>query len=50
MRCACWVLRLDDGRFRDLGAPETVNYHKAERSILKWRDDYMPKATIVLLD
>jgi hypothetical protein len=44
------VLRLDDGTFRDLGPPQTVNYPQAEGVILGWQQEKMPTATIVLLD
>jgi predicted RNase H-like nuclease len=44
------VLHLDDGKFRSLGAPQKVNYRKAEEVIAKWQDEQVPTATVVLLD
>src|SRR5687767_4692039 len=44
------VLRADDGTFRELGSPETVNYEKAEALIQAWQAELKPAATTVLLD
>ncbi len=44
------ALRSDDGTFHGLGAPQVVDYYKAECVILKWQDEKSPTATIVLLD
>lgn len=44
------VLRADDGSFRELGSPLTVDYPKAEAQILKWQADYVPTATAIMLD
>jgi predicted RNase H-like nuclease len=40
----------DDGKFRELGPPQIVNYSEAEGVILKWQAKQVPTATIVLLD
>lgn len=44
------VLQLDNGTFRELDLPQTVDYRKAEGVILKWQAEQAPTATIVLLD
>ena len=44
------VLLFDDGTFCGLGAPQIVDYRKAEDIILKWQDERKPTATIILLD
>lgn len=44
------VLRADDGKIRELGSPQVVNYREAERTILDWQAQLQPPATIVLLD
>ncbi|MDZ7761737.1 MAG: hypothetical protein U5L00_15955 [Desulfovermiculus sp.] len=43
-----WVLRADDGTFRELGSPQVVNYHEAENTIAAWQSQQKPEATIVL--
>ena len=44
------VLRADDGRLRELGSPQVVNYREAEHAILEWQAQQKPAATIVMLD
>jgi len=44
------VLQLDDGRFRELGLPQIVNYREAEAVILEWQTEHEPTATTILLD
>src|SRR5688500_1130669 len=44
------VLRLDDGTFLELGPPRIVDFREAEGVILMWQAEYVPTATIVLLD
>jgi predicted RNase H-like nuclease len=44
------VLHLHDGSYRELGQPQTVDYPQAQALILKWQSDFVPTATIVLLD
>ena len=44
------ALRLSDGKFYELGPPQIVNFHEAERTILDWQTDHVPTETIVLLD
>lgn len=44
------VLRADDSTFKELGAPQEVNFHQAEQKILDWQSEFNPDATIVLLD
>ena len=44
------VIHLDDGSFHGLGTPQIVDYHTAEGFILKWQLDWVPTATIILLD
>jgi predicted RNase H-like nuclease len=44
------VLHSDDGTFHEFGPPRIVDYTQAEGVILKWQAEYMPTATIVLLD
>ena len=44
------ALLLDDGTHRCLGAPQIVNYRRAEVVILKWQAELSPTATIVTLD
>ena len=44
------VVRLDDGTYRELGPPRTVNYPEAENIILQWQIELKPTATIILLD
>lgn len=44
------MLQLDDGTFKELGLPRTVDYSDAEDVILQWQDEQSPTSTIVLLD
>ena len=44
------VLYFDDGTFQGLGAPQIVDYCKAEDVILKWQAEQLPRSTIILLD
>jgi predicted RNase H-like nuclease len=44
------VLYSRNGTFHDLGPPKTVDYPRAEASILEWQAQYTPTATVVLLD
>ena len=44
------VLQLDDGTFKELGQPQTVDYSCAEAAILRWQAEQTPTSTIVLLD
>jgi predicted RNase H-like nuclease len=44
------VLWGDDGTFHSLGAPQIVDYRQAEGVILKWQAEYVPTATVVLID
>lgn len=44
------VIHLDDGTFHGLGTPQIVDYRAAEGFILKWQRDWVPTATIILLD
>jgi predicted RNase H-like nuclease len=44
------VLRTDDGKLRELGSPQLVNYREAESTIIEWQAQQKPAATIVLLD
>ncbi len=44
------VLQLDDSRFCELGAPQTVDYRQAEEVIVGWQTEHVPEATIILLD
>jgi predicted RNase H-like nuclease len=44
------VLRSDNKSYRNLGAPQTVNFLEAEEVILDWQGEYLPRATIVTLD
>ena len=44
------ALRLEDGVFHGLGAPQIADYREAEAVILKWQAEQMPTTTIVLLD
>jgi predicted RNase H-like nuclease len=44
------VLRLSEGTFRYLGAPQIAKYPEAENAIRKWQTEYVPRATIILLD
>lgn len=44
------ALHFDGGTFQGLGAPQIVDYRKAERVSLNWQAEQTPTATIVLLD
>jgi predicted RNase H-like nuclease len=44
------VLHREDGTFRELGPPRSVNYGEAEATILQWQEEQRPTATVVLLD
>lgn len=41
---------LGDGRFADLGAPETANFGQATQIIRNWAVEYSAQRTLVLLD
>lgn len=44
------ALHFDDKTFHDLGAPQIVDYPKAETVIRGWQHENRPTATVVLLD
>ena len=44
------VLDTHDGILHDLGPPQTANYPEAEETILQWQAEFLPVATIILLD
>lgn len=39
------ALRLNEGKLYELGPPQTVNFHEAERTILDWQSVHVPTET-----
>lgn len=44
------VLQRNTAAFQELGPPRLVDFREAEAVILKWQAEWLPTATIVLLD
>jgi predicted RNase H-like nuclease len=44
------LIHRDDGTFVEIGLAQTVDYPQAEALILKWQADFLPVATVIMLD